>query len=137
MESEGLEARAKPATSGRSPVARSFWTSPRNTAVRRWSFYIHFYAGLIAGIVFSVVGITGSILVFVPELRVLEVPGHAEVHQTGQRVPLETLFQVVRNSRPNDRIESFSSASERESFVSFRQGCVACLCEPEPVGRIS
>jgi len=116
MASEALEARAKPAKSGNSLLDRSFWTSPRNTALRRWSFYIHFYVGLIAGIVFSVVGVTGSILVFVPELRVLEVPGHAEVRQTGQRLPLETLFQVVRKSRPNDSIESFSSASERDSF---------------------
>jgi uncharacterized iron-regulated membrane protein len=94
----------------------SFWTSPRKTSLRRWSFYIHFYAGLIAGILFSVVGITGSILVFVPELRMLEVPGHAEVRPTGQPLPLETLLQVVRKSRPNDFIESFSSASERYSF---------------------
>jgi hypothetical protein len=94
----------------------SFWTSPRKTSLRRWSFYIHFYAGLIAGILFSVVGITGSVLVFVPELRVLEVPGHAEVRPAGERLPLETLFQVVKKSRPNDFIESFSSASERDSF---------------------
>jgi uncharacterized iron-regulated membrane protein len=116
MASEGLEDRAKPPTRGNSPLDKSFWTSPRNTALRRWSFYIHFYAGLIAGIVFSVVGVTGSILVFVPELRVLEVPGHAEVRQVEQRLPLETLFQVVRKSRPSDSIESFSSASERDSF---------------------
>jgi len=111
---EAMEARKQ--GSGNQPLDRSFWTSPRNTALRRWSFYVHFYTGLVAGIVFSVVGLTGSILVFVPELRVLEVPGRAEVRQTGQRVPLETLFQVVRKSRPNDRIESFSSASERDSF---------------------
>jgi uncharacterized iron-regulated membrane protein len=94
----------------------SFWTSPRKTSLRRWSFYVHFYAGLIAGILFSVVGITGSVLVFVPELRVLEVPGHAVVRPTGQPLPLETLLQVIRKSRPNDFIESFSSASERDSF---------------------
>ena len=46
----------------------------------------------------------------------LEVPGRAEVRQTGERLPLETVFQVVRKSRPNDYIESFSSASERDSF---------------------
>jgi uncharacterized iron-regulated membrane protein len=113
--SEALEPR-KLTRTGNQSLDRSFWASPRNTALRRWSFYIHFYAGLVAGIVFSVVGITGSILVFVPELRVLEVPGHAEVRQSGERLPLEMLFQIVRKSRPNDYIESFSSASERESF---------------------
>jgi uncharacterized iron-regulated membrane protein len=108
--------RNKLTKNGSPALDRSFWTSPRNTSLRRWSFYIHFYAGLIAGLLFSVVGVTGSILVFVPELRVLEVPGHAEVRPTTERLPFETLFQVVRKSRPNDFIESFSSASERASF---------------------
>jgi uncharacterized iron-regulated membrane protein len=110
------ESRDKMTESRSQPLNGSFWTSPRKTSLRRWSFYIHFYAGLIAGILFSVVGITGSVLVFVPELRVLEVPGHAEVRPTGQPLPLETLLQVIRKSRPNDFIESFSSASERDSF---------------------
>jgi uncharacterized iron-regulated membrane protein len=110
------ESRNKMTKDGGQPLSESFWASPRKTSLRRWSFYIHFYAGLIAGILFSVVGITGSVLIFVPELRVLEVPGHAEVQSTGQPLPLETLFQVIRKSRPNDFIESFSSASERDSF---------------------
>jgi len=70
------EHRDKMTKNGSQSLNGSFWTSPRKTSLRRWSFYVHFYAGLIAGILFSVVGITGSILVFVPELRVLEVPGH-------------------------------------------------------------
>jgi uncharacterized iron-regulated membrane protein len=110
------ERRDKMTENGSQSLNGSFWTSPRKTSLRRWSFYVHFYAGLIAGILFSVVGITGSILVFVPELRVLEVPGHAVVRPTGQPLPLETLLQVLRKSRPNDFIESFSSASERDSF---------------------
>jgi uncharacterized iron-regulated membrane protein len=110
------ESRDKTKRNRSQPLDGSYWTSPRKTSLRRWSFYVHFYAGLIAGILFSVVGITGSILVFVPELRVLEVPGHAEVRPSGQPLPLETLFQVIRKSRSNDFIESFSSASERESF---------------------
>ncbi len=116
MTLDALEARTKSATSASTSLDQSFWTSPRNTALRRWSFYIHFYAGLIAGILLSVVEATGSLLVFVPELRVLEVPGHAEVRQTGQRLPLQTLFQVVCSSRPKDHVESFSSASEKDSF---------------------
>ncbi len=94
----------------------SFWLAPRKTSLRRWSFYVHFYAGLIAGLLFTVVGITGSILVFIPELRVLEVPGHAVVHPEGQRLSLDSIYEIVKRSRPNDTIESFSSASERNSF---------------------
>ena len=46
----------------------------------------------------------------------LEVPGHAIVHPTNARLPLDTIYEVVRRSRPKDYIESFSSASERDSF---------------------
>ncbi len=115
MASEAESRNKQGKDASRSPDA-SFWTIPRKTSLRRWAFYVHFYAGLIAGLLFSVVGLTGSILVFVPELRVLEVPGHAEVHPIGQKLPLETLFQIIKKSRPNDFIESFSSASERVSF---------------------
>jgi uncharacterized iron-regulated membrane protein len=104
-ETEGLDKR------------ESFWNTPRKTVIRRWSFWIHFYAGLIAGLLFAVVGITGSFIVFVPELRVLEVRGSADVRPVGQTLPLETLFQKVKQARPHDSFESFSSASERESFV--------------------
>jgi uncharacterized iron-regulated membrane protein len=94
----------------------SFWNNPRKTSLRWWSFYVHFYAGLIAGLLFTVVGITGSVLVFVPELRVLEAPGAANVHPLGPRLPLETILQRVKAVRPHDTFESFSSANERDSF---------------------
>jgi superfamily I DNA/RNA helicase len=37
--------------------------------------------------------------------------------------PDQAIFDLIGGGMPNT--------------VSFRQGCVACLCEPEPVGRIS
>lgn len=94
----------------------SFWSHPRKTALRRWSFYVHFYAGIVAGLLFSVVGITGSLLVYVPEWRVVEVPGGARVHPTGQRLSLQTLLEKVKATRPLDRVDNFTSASERDPF---------------------
>lgn len=98
------------------PKTAKFWTHPRKTALRRWSFYLHFYAGIVAGLLFSVVGITGSVLVYVPELRVVEVPGGARVHSTGQRLPLQTLLEKIKAARPFDRVDNFTSASERDPF---------------------
>jgi uncharacterized iron-regulated membrane protein len=94
----------------------TFWNNPRKTSVRRWAFYVHFYAGLLAGLLFTAVGITGSIIVFVPELRVLEVPGAANVRPVGKRLPLEILLQKVEESRPHDSLVTLSSASNRDSF---------------------
>ncbi len=64
-----------------------FWKSPRETALRRWIFQIHFYAGLMAGLVWTVVGLTGSAIVFVPELRRIEVPGWTRV-RPGKQAPV-------------------------------------------------
>ena len=94
----------------------SFWVAPRKTKVRLWIFYIHFYAGLIAGLLFTVVGFTGSLIVFVPELRVLETPASAVVQPNSRPLPLQTILDDMRRSRPVDYIESFSSANERDSF---------------------
>jgi uncharacterized iron-regulated membrane protein len=100
-------------------VPASFFIEPRKTALRRWFFYVHFYASLIAGMLFAVVGVTGSILVYIPELRVLEVPGRAVVQPIGARLPMDSIYRTIKASRPVDSIESFSSANERDPFELY------------------
>jgi uncharacterized iron-regulated membrane protein len=82
--------------------AATFWTAPRKTRLRRWIFQIHFYAGLILGLIWTVIGLTGSLIVFLPELRRLEVPGWTRVVPTGDPLPLETLFKRFQQERPTD-----------------------------------
>jgi uncharacterized iron-regulated membrane protein len=84
----------------------SFWKSPRKTVLRRWLFNIHFYAGLIAGLLWLVVSVTGSVVVFAPELRRLEVSGWTRVEPIGQPLPLETLLQHFHEERPTDKMYS-------------------------------
>ena len=98
----------------------TFWHSPRKTSVRRWIFYVHFYAGLIAGLLFAVVGITGSVIVFVPELRRLEVPGATNVRPTLQRLPLEVLWQKAKEVRPHDKYENINFEMGPTKALSFR-----------------
>ncbi|OFW42426.1 MAG: hypothetical protein A3J28_04760 [Acidobacteria bacterium RIFCSPLOWO2_12_FULL_60_22] len=90
----------------RIPASVTFWQAPRKTAARRWIFNIHFYGGLIAGLLWLVVGLTGSVIVFVPELRRLEAPGWTRVEPTGQPLALETLWQRVHKGRPADKMAS-------------------------------
>src|SRR5438093_1447055 len=87
-------------------MAVIFWRTPRKTAARRWFFQIHFWAGLIAGVMWLVVGLTGSAVVFVPELRRLEAPGSTRVQPAGQALPIETLVHRVQKERPTDRMHS-------------------------------
>jgi uncharacterized iron-regulated membrane protein len=98
----------------------TFWNSPRKTRVRRWIFYVHFYAGLIAGLIFTVVGITGSAIEFVPELRRLEVPGGTHVLPTAQTLPIEILRQKVKEVRPHDTFVNINFEMGRDKALSFR-----------------
>jgi len=58
-------------------------------------------------------------VVFLPELRVLQVPADGTVIPIGPKLPLETLLQKVRQSRPDDSLVRFGSAHERDSFEDF------------------
>jgi uncharacterized iron-regulated membrane protein len=84
----------------------SFWTSPRKTRARWWIFQIHFYAGLIAGLLWTVVGLTGSVIVFVPELRRVEVPGWTRVLPAGHALPIDEVVRRFQQQRPTDRMHS-------------------------------
>src|SRR5581483_2523871 len=102
------------------PSTASFWQSPYKTTVRRWIFQIHFYAGLIAGLVWAVTGITGSVIVFVPELRRLEVPGWTRVQPAGQRLPIEDLAQRVLKERPGEKLVNVQFDFKPDWGLNFR-----------------
>jgi uncharacterized iron-regulated membrane protein len=70
--------------------------------LRRWIFYLHFYAGLTTGLIFSVVGITGSIVVFRPWLQKHEIPVSTKIEPLKQRLPFEFLLAKVKQVRPTD-----------------------------------
>ncbi len=85
---------------------RTYWKNPRITAARRWFFQIHFYTGLIAGLLWVIIGLTGSFIVFVPELRRFEVPGFTQVQPAGRPLPVETIVQRLQQERPGDKLHS-------------------------------
>jgi uncharacterized iron-regulated membrane protein len=65
----------------------SFWSSPRSSSFRLWVFRIHLWAGLAAGLLLLVAGLSGALLVFSPELEpgaspaAAPVPGHLAVER--------------------------------------------------------
>jgi uncharacterized iron-regulated membrane protein len=89
--------------SGAQKIRPNFWSTPRKTTLRRWAFQVHFYMGLILGLVWTVIGVTGSLIVFVPEMRRLEMPGWTRVTPLEKTLPLETLYARYREVRPNDK----------------------------------
>lgn len=81
----------------------SFWSAPRQTRLRFWAFQLHFYVGLAAGLLWLVIGLTGSLLVFIPELRRLEVPGWTRVAPDRAPLPTQTVVDALLRQRPGDR----------------------------------
>jgi uncharacterized iron-regulated membrane protein len=102
------------------PEHFDFWRNPRKTTLRRWIFYVHFYGGIVAGLLLSLVGITGSVITFAPELRILEVPGAATVVPTGQTVTFEKLWQTVREARPHDSFVTLNVGLGPAKGLNFR-----------------
>jgi uncharacterized iron-regulated membrane protein len=50
--------------------------------------------------------VSGSVIVFVPELRRVEVPGWTRVEPAASSLPLEVLLQRILKDRPGDRMIS-------------------------------
>ena len=53
------------------PMWTTWWYTPHRTRTRRVLFQVHFWLGVLLGLYTVVIGITGSALVFLPELMAL------------------------------------------------------------------
>jgi uncharacterized iron-regulated membrane protein/outer membrane receptor protein involved in Fe transport len=80
----------------------SFLHSPRAWKPRKWLFWIHLYAGLAAGLLALVVGLSGAALVFAPEIELAASwPGKPAPN----RLPLNTLTARVMRAHPGFRLQ--------------------------------
>lgn len=81
--------------------------------IRDLVFIAHRYIGLAVGIVLAIVGLTGSILVFIPELITMQIAqALPTVVPKGDRLPIEVLYDraaaYLKTKAPGDRIDGFS-----------------------------
>lgn len=98
----------------------NLWSAPRRSALRALLFQAHLWTGLAIGLVVSVVGITGSILVFKPELEALMVPSLTRVTPGPQRVPVDQLVATLQRERPAYRINNLYVYRQPELAWNFR-----------------
>lgn len=81
----------------------SYFRHPRQVRARRWFFLFHLWAGLLVGFFLTVVGLTGSILVFNQEIRkrfsVQVAPSSAR-----DALDIPALAKVTRAHFPNAHI---------------------------------
>src|SRR5437879_12562544 len=83
---------------------RRLWTNPRASRLRLWLFNVHLYTGLALGILVTVVGLSGSLIVYKPETERLLSSRIALVQPSGQTVSVQDLYGHVKAFRPADRI---------------------------------
>lgn len=112
---------------------------PQQLAARRLNFQVHLWVGIILTLYLIVIGVTGSILVFRPELeRLCGLKPWQNIHADG---PLGDIAKVVENLKaayPLARIVSVDAPTENEStFVAIleRRGRVKVACDPQG-GRV-
>jgi uncharacterized iron-regulated membrane protein len=78
---------------------RRLWFEPRRSSFRHWIFLVHQWAGVGVGLYFAMMGLTGSISVFLPELRnTLVAPVSAPAGS--QRIGLQALQSNIEEMSP-------------------------------------
>lgn len=67
-----------------------------------WLRWLHLYLGLFGGFVFVILGLTGSVLVFGPEIERMLNPGTFAARSSGPTRPLDEMLAAAARDRPND-----------------------------------
>ncbi len=81
------------------------WHNPRSTSLRVWMFNIHLYCGLALGFMVTIVGLTGSLIVYKPETERLMSAAMANVQPLREKVSVDDLYRSVHAFRPTHRID--------------------------------
>lgn len=71
--------------------------------VRKLALTLHLYLGLIVGILVSVLALTGSLLVFGDEIECFLNPQLLQVIPQAEKIPLETVLQIVEKAYPENQ----------------------------------
>jgi len=107
---------------------------PQQLAVRRLNFQVHLWVGIILTLYMIVIGVTGSILVFRPELE--RLCGLKPWQGIRVKEPLADIAAVVANLRaayPRSHIVSVEAPGENDAtFVAVLEGRgrIKVACEP-------
>src|SRR4028118_1705606 len=98
---------------------------------RKLAFKLHLYLGLVVGIFIAAIALTGSLLVFDPEIERFFNPQLLQVIPQAERRPLENVLQIVEKAYPQN--QAFSIFLLREA----KEVCqVLMLSKSEEVVRV-
>ncbi len=112
-----------------------YFRRPQQLAVRRLNFQVHLWVGIILALYMIVIGVTGSILVFRPELE--RLCGLKPWQNIRVQEPLADIATVVDNLKaayPRSHVVSVDAPSVDEAtFVAVLQGRsrIKVACDPK------
>ena len=96
-------------------ILRRIIHKPRSLAAREWLFQVHLYAGLITGLYALVIGVTGSALVFQPQMRDWLDRDLTRVAGTGAHVSADQVLASVRAAHPGFAVMSIRMPVDEQS----------------------
>ncbi|MGV3721940.1 MAG: PepSY-associated TM helix domain-containing protein [Actinomycetota bacterium] len=90
--------------------------------LRRFVFHLHLYTGLIIGLLVSLTGVTGSLLVFGHELDELLYPRLLHAHPPAGQSPatLQTVLHAVSREHPGVTVQSLAPPQSRTGVHDVR-----------------
>lgn len=114
----------------RSYISRSVASTSRSTAaalqpggrLRKLIFLAHLWTGLGLGLYTALLGITGSLLVFMPELDAAMNARLYQVAPSGPRLPLDAAVSAVRARHPDAKINAVSISEVSTAPYLLRVG---------------
>jgi uncharacterized iron-regulated membrane protein len=97
---------------------------PQQLAVRRLNFQVHLWAGIILTLYLIVIGGTGSMLVFRPELEQLcGLKPWQGIHASGPLADIATVVENLRAAYPRSHLVSVEVPTENDAtFVAVLEG---------------
>jgi uncharacterized iron-regulated membrane protein len=87
-------------------VLRTFFEQPNRLRARAWLFQVHLWMGLLLGLYMAVIGLTGSALIFRPEIEPRLIDRAA--HGTTPGKPFQAAWDNVRRAYPRHAISTIS-----------------------------
>ena len=87
--------------------------------MRKLLLSLHLYGALLAGIFIVIIGVTGSIMAFEPELDRLTHPHLFNVQPAGQALAVTDLFRAASRAYPGQRIGNIRLPQSAEDSAQF------------------
>ena len=98
----------------------TYWQYPRKSWIRRAFFQIHLWSGISVGIIATLVGISGSAIVYKDSLDKILTPGLFGTTSSSKRLTTDQLLSVAQSAHPGWSI----------SYISIQQKPGALRQEP-------